>query len=145
MGTRCHMLGMYVVLENYQGMLCDFPVCYMGEPGFEVLQQMPVVWDETKVLDAKPNQYITIARKHQNDWYVGTINNLTEKEIKIDLDFLPKGKFDAIVYSDHFEIPFNPNHLHKDNRLVDNTTKINLHVAAGGGSVIIIHLKKTPS
>src|SRR5688572_12772752 len=28
LGTRAHMLAMYVVLENYLGMLCDFPAAY---------------------------------------------------------------------------------------------------------------------
>ncbi|RZM18505.1 MAG: alpha-glucosidase, partial [Pedobacter sp.] len=51
------MLAMYVVLENYQGMLCDDPTAYIGQPGFELLQQMPVTWDESKVPAAIPGEY----------------------------------------------------------------------------------------
>ena len=38
LGTRCHMLAMYVVLENYLQMVCDYPAAYEGEPGFEFIK-----------------------------------------------------------------------------------------------------------
>ena len=38
MSTRCHMLAMYVVLENHLTSLCDTPKAYEGQPGFEVLR-----------------------------------------------------------------------------------------------------------
>jgi len=53
MGTRCHMLAMYVVLESYLGMVCDYPEAYEGQPGFEFIQQVPTVWDETKVFGGR--------------------------------------------------------------------------------------------
>src|SRR4029078_1770385 len=75
LGTRCHMLAMYVVLENYLQMVCDYPAAYEGEPGFEFIKQIPTVWDEIKVPAAELNKYISIARRKGNDWFVGTINN----------------------------------------------------------------------
>jgi alpha-glucosidase len=45
LGTRCHMLAMYVVLENYLGMVCDYPAAYEGQPGFEFLKMVPTIWD----------------------------------------------------------------------------------------------------
>ena len=33
MSTRCHMLAMYVVLENHLTSLCDTPKAYEGQPG----------------------------------------------------------------------------------------------------------------
>lgn len=75
LGTRCHMLAMYVVLENYQGMVCDYPAAYEGQPGFDFLKLVPTVWDETKVLDAKVGEYIIVARKKDNEWFIGSITN----------------------------------------------------------------------
>ena len=40
------MLAMYVVLENTLGMVCDNPEAYIGQPGFEFIQQIPTTWDE---------------------------------------------------------------------------------------------------
>ncbi len=139
MGTRCHMLGMYVVLENYQGMLCDYPDAYIGQSGFEVLQHIPATWDETHVANAKIDAYISIARKKGNDWYIGSISNHDEHEVNIDLNFLPAGKYKATIYSDADDVIINPNHLKKEIRQVDNSSKIKINLSQGGGNVIILH------
>jgi alpha-glucosidase len=64
-GTRCHMLAMYVVLENALGMVCDYPAAYEGEPGFEFIKEVPTTWDETKVLNAEVDKYITTCKKEK--------------------------------------------------------------------------------
>jgi alpha-glucosidase len=87
MGTRCHMLGMYVVLENYQGMVCDYPAAYEGQPGFEFVQRVPTVWDETKVLHAQVQQYVAIARKKNNEWWVGQLPITMQERFPSILNF----------------------------------------------------------
>ncbi|MBS1523314.1 MAG: glycoside hydrolase family 97 protein [Bacteroidetes bacterium] len=136
LGTRCHMLGMYVVLENEQGMVCDFPDAYIGQPGFEFLQQVPLTWDETKVLNAKMSDYVTIARRKGDDWYIGTISNNTAHSIKTSLSFLPEGNYNAEIYSDAPDADSNPNHLVKVVQQVNNKSILNTDLAAGGGQVI---------
>lgn len=138
MGTRCHMLGMYVVLENYQGMLCDYPDAYIGQPGFEVLQHIPTTWDKTHVVNAGIDAYISIARRKGNDWYIGSVSNHDKQEVDIDLGFLPGGKYTATIYSDADDVNIYPDHLKKEVREVDNKTKLKVNLAAGGGNVIII-------
>ncbi|HUS01382.1 MAG TPA: glycoside hydrolase family 97 protein, partial [Chitinophagaceae bacterium] len=143
MGTRCHMLAMYVVLENYLPMLCDYPDAYIGEPGFEVLKNIPTIWDKTLVADAKVGKYISIARKKDDAWYIGTVTNSTAREIKINLDFLPAGNYSAEIYSDAPESSENPNHLVKKKTVVNKTTLLKLALSSGGGNVIVLHkLKK---
>ena len=85
LGTSCHMLAMYVVLENYLQMVCDYPAAYEGQPGFEFIKEIPTTWDETKVIDAKVSEYILIARRKNNEWYVGAINNHEERPVTIPL------------------------------------------------------------
>ena len=139
MGTRCHMLGMYVVLENYQGMLCDYPDAYIGQPGFEVLQHIPTTWDETHVANAKIDAYISIARRKGNDWYIGSISNHDKHEVDINLNFLPAGKFTATIYSDADDAGVNPNNLIKEIKEVNNSSKIKINLSQGGGNVMILH------
>ena len=136
LGTRCHMLGMYMVLENEQGMVCDFPDAYIGQPGFEFLQQVPLTWDETKVVNAKMSDYITIARRKGDDWYIGTISNNTAHSIKTSLSFLPDGDYSAEVYSDARDADANPNHLVKVVQKVNSKSVLNTDLAAGGGQVV---------
>ena len=139
MGTRCHMLAMYVVLENYLPMVCDYPDAYIGQPGFEVIKKIPGSWDETKVIAAELDQYVSVARRRNDNWYVGTITNNTSREIAIDLKFLPNGKYEAEIYSDAPDANENANHLTKQKKIVDKNTKLKLTLAPGGGNMIILN------
>ena len=143
MGTRCHMLAMYVVLENYLPMVCDYPDAYIGQPGFEVIKQIPGTWDATRVIAAELDQYVSIARRKNDRWYIGTITNNNARELNIALRFLPPGKYKAEIYSDAPDARANANHLIKQNRIVDKATVLKLTMAPGGGNMIILDkLKK---
>jgi alpha-glucosidase len=136
LGTRCHMLAMYVVLENYLQMVCDYPAAYESEPGFEWIQQIPTTWDATKVLDAEVGKFIVIARQKNNDWYVGSITNHEARELTVPLNFLNEGIYTAEIYTDANDVNENPNHL---NKLIRNVTRkdiIDIKLAGGGGFVI---------
>ncbi len=136
LGTRCHMLAMYVVLESALGMVCDYPEAYEGEPGFEFIKAVPTTWDETKVPDALVNEFITIARRKGDDWYVGTITNQAARDIKVPLSFLGEGKYTATIFSDTSDTDTNPNDLNKEEKVVTNKDVIQLHIAGGGGAVL---------
>lgn len=140
LGTRCHMLAMYVVLENYLQMVCDYPAAYEGQPGFEFIKEIPTTWDETKVLDAKVNEYILMARRKNNEWYVGAINNHEERQVNFPLHFLGEGKYTAEIYTDADDTNINPNHLVIQKRTVESGDSLSIKLAAGGG--LVIHLKK---
>lgn len=136
LGTRCHMLAMYVVLESYLGMVCDYPESYEGQPGFDFLQEVPTVWDETRVLGAEVGEYITIARRKGADWYVGTITNTRPREIQVSLDFLEKSDYTADLYQDSPDAIQNPNHLSKQTRVVNSSDVMKIKIAPGGGQVM---------
>ena len=136
LGTRCHMLAMYVVLENHLSMVCDEPDAYLGQPGFDFIETIPTVWDETRVVGAEAGQWITIARRKGNDWWVGTITNGMARSLTVSLDFLPGGTYRAEMYSDTPDAVENPNHLTRESRQVIPSDKLQLSLAAGGGQVV---------
>ena len=140
LGTRCHMLAMYVVLENYLQMVCDYPAAYEGQPGFEFIKMIPTTWDEIKVIDAKLNEYIVIARRKNNEWYVGAINNHEEKTVSVPMHFLGEGKYGAEIYSDSDDTDNNPNNFILQRRALGKEDALSLKLASGGG--FVIHLKK---
>ena len=143
MGTRCHMLAMYVVLENYLPGVCDYPDAYIGQPGFEVIPKIPGTWDQTKVLAAELDSHVSIARRRNDIWYIGTITNGAARAMSISLSFLPAGKFEATIYSDAPDANENADHLTREKKRVDNKTVLNLMLAPGGGNIIILSkLKK---
>lgn len=140
--TRCHMLGMYVVLECYLGMVCDSPMAYEGQPGFEFIQKVPTTWDETVVPAASVMEYATVARRTGQDWYVGAINNTTARTVSIRTDFLGDGNYLAEIYADADDVDSNPNHLVKRTIKVNKASTIDLHLANSGGTAIHIYPEK---
>lgn len=138
LGTRCHMLAMYVVLENYLQMVCDYPAAYEGQPGFEFIKEVPTTWDETKVPSAKVEQYITVARRKNNDWYVGTITNHQARDIDIPMNFLSQGNYRAEIYTDAGDTNIHPDNLIKQVKEITKNDVLHLHIAAGGGEVMRI-------
>lgn len=140
-GTRCHMLAMYIVLESYLQMICDYPEAYEGQPGFDFLKNIPTTWDETKVLNAEVNKYITIARKKNNNWYVGSITNHEARQLKLNLDFLPDGNYAAEIYADAADTDESPNNLTKSISDITNKDIITVSLSAGGGAAIHIYKK----
>jgi alpha-glucosidase len=135
-GTRCHMLAMYVVLESYLNMVADYPEAYEGQPGFDFLKKVPTVWDETRVLNADVNGYLTVARRKGTDWYVGTINNSEARKLDIKLDFLSEGDYRAELYADAADAAQNPNHVKKNERNVKKSEILTIGFAPGGGQVM---------
>ena len=135
-GTRCHMLAMYVVLESYLSMVADYPAAYEGQPGFDFIKDVPTSWDETRVPDAKICQFVTVARRKGNDWYVGTINNSRARALQIPLSFLPEGSYEMELYSDASDVDVNPNDLIEQQKFVNNTDTVSVQLAGGGGAVM---------
>ncbi len=133
-GTRCHQLGMYVVFESPLQMLSDSPSNYMREPEtMEFLSAVPTVWDETKVLNAKIADYVTIARRNGKEWYVGAMTDWTARELDLDFSFLPSGSFQMQAYEDGV----NADRLGSDYKMtkaqITNKTKLKIKMAPGGG------------
>ncbi len=66
---------------------------------------LPVVWDDTKVLSGYPGEYIIMARRKGSDWFVACLNGAGERNFEIPLNFLDKGvTYQAILYSDDPEM-----------------------------------------
>jgi alpha-glucosidase len=144
LGTRSHMLAMYVVLENANAMVCDYPEAYEGELGFDFIKEVPVTWDDTKVLMAEPDQYVVIARRKNNNWWIGGITGNTGRTLQIPFDWIENGSWKLKIYQDNVNIPFNPNGIlirsviiNISGRLISNDPVISdvfkIVMAAGGG------------
>jgi len=140
MGTRCHQLGMYVVFESPLQMLADSPSNYLREPeAMEFLAQVPTVWDETKVLDAKLGEYVLVARRNGRDWYIGALTNWTGRDLEVDLSFLPSGSFTMEAYQDGVNADRLASDYAKTKTQVTSSKKLKITLAPGGGWAARIH------
>jgi alpha-glucosidase len=74
---------------------------YLESPMFDLFQQVPTVWDETRVLSVtKMGDVVAYARRNGNTWWVGVMNGATEQEVKIPLNFLKKSVKATLIYDD---------------------------------------------
>ena len=132
-GTRCRQLAEFMVFDAPFSMLCDSPSNYMAEPECtEFIAGIPTVWDETKPLDGKVGEYVVMARRSGDEWYVGALTNWDERDLAIDLSFLPAGNYTIEYYKDGI----NADRAARDyKKVVEDFTpgKINVHMAPGGG------------
>lgn len=136
-GTRAHQLAMYVVFLSPLEMLSDYPGDYLHQPGFEFLEKVPTVWDATRVLDGEPSEYVTIARRHGRDWYLGSMTNWTARNLNVPLSFLGPGKWTAQVFADGPNADQNAKSLSVTTKGVTAADTLPLHLASGGGAAVI--------
>ncbi|HEY8918622.1 MAG TPA: glycoside hydrolase family 97 protein, partial [Chitinophaga sp.] len=100
-GTRCHQAAMYVVYDAPLQMLCDNPSNYLKEPEYtQFIAQVPTTWDTTIALQGKAGEYVAIARKKGDTWYIGAMTNWDARKLDLDLSFLGSGSFQLEAVQD---------------------------------------------
>jgi alpha-glucosidase len=139
LGTRAHELALYVVLESPLQMVSDYPEHYAGQHDFEFIKQVPTTWDEVRVINGRPMENITIARRSGKDWYIGSITNWDSRTVRLPLDFLGEGKYVAEIYADAADADKDATHTEFSRQTVDSGTVLDVRMVSGGGNAIWIH------
>ena len=142
MGTRAQQLALYVIYETPLPMLSDSPHNYENQPGFQFIKDVPVEWDETRVLSSTPGEDTVVARRHGNDWYLGAMTNWQPKKLDVPLNFLADGVYTAEIYEDAADAATQPRHLRIFSKSVSNRNSLSLQLAPGGGTAIHFSKKK---
>lgn len=137
-GTRCHQLGMYVVYESPLQMLADSPSNYYREEKcMDFLSQVPVVWDETRVLKASVGEYIVVARRSGNTWFIGGMVGKKGQKFDITLDFI-KGNKTLTCWEDGVNVDLQAQDFTCRTKKVKQGDTITISMYDGGGYVAII-------
>lgn len=138
-GTRCRQLAEYVVFDSPLNMLCDSPSNYMREAECtEFIASVPTVWDETEALDGKIAEYVAIARRSGDAWYVGAMTDWNARDLELDLSFLGDGDFVMTVYRDGINADRAARDYVKETVAVPASRKVSVHMAPGGGYAAVI-------
>jgi len=133
-GTRCHQLAMFVVYDSPLQIFSGNPSQGLLEPEFmEILGGIPVTWEETRYLAGEIGSYIVNAKRHGNDWYLAGMNDLTEREITLDMSWLTVGSYEWTRVEDgvnaaSYGADYN---IQKQEWKGDKTVKVTM--APGGG------------
>ena len=138
-GTRCHQIAMYTVFEAPLNMLSDNPTAYMKEQeSTDFISRIPTIFDETVALNGQVAEYITIARRKENVWYIGSLGNWDTHDIDIDLSFLSQGNYKAVIFQDGMNADRDATDYKKSVINVTSKDKLSIHLAPGGGWAAII-------
>lgn len=133
-GTRVHQMAMYTLFEAPLQMLADSPSKYMKEQECtDFIAKVPTVFDETVALDGEVGEYLTLARRKGDVWYVASMTDWTPRDCTIDLSFLGEGSYEAEIFSDGINADREATDYKKEVRTVTSGDKLNIHMAPGGG------------
>ena len=70
-------------------------------PARQFIEEVPVTWDETVVLpESQIGELAAVARRKGDVWYLSVLNGEKAKDFTCRLDFLPKGKYKAMIAGD---------------------------------------------
>ena len=134
-GTKVYNMAVFVLFETNLQMLMDNPCRYDKWPDCrDFLTSVPVNWDETRVLAAQAGQYIVMAKRRGQKWFIGGITNDTPRELDIQLSFLPDG---ASRQMTSFVDGVNAGRMAMDYRVekspVSKSTSLHVSMARNGG------------
>lgn len=136
MGTRAQQLALYVVFDEPLAMVSDMPSAYANQPSFQFIRDVPTSWDQIRALNGEPGEFVTIARRHGNEWYLGSVTNWSARDLRVPLDFLGNGSYTAEIYEDASDAAEHPKHVTIRKPTVRKNETLTLHLVSGGGCAI---------
>lgn len=138
-GTRGHQVACYVVYDEPLAMLCDSPSDYLKEEEtVRFITSMPAAFDRTKVLSGKVGEWIVTLREKGGTYYVGGMTSWQERDVDVDLSFLPEGKWTCRIFRDGINADKVATDYVLEQSEADSGSRLNIHMAPGGGFAIIL-------
>jgi alpha-glucosidase len=142
-GTVAAEVAKLIVIYGGLFVLPDAPEEYLKKDDlFECVRQMPAHFESYKVLDGKIGEFITVARKSGDEWFVGSLTNRDARELPVNFGFLDANKkYIATFYEDTPETNFMKDkevYRIRKNIQVNKNSLETIKLAAGGGNAIWI-------
>lgn len=136
--TAAHQLALSVVYYSpFQFVYWyDRPSMVREEdPALGLLDEVPTVWDETRVLDGQPGEFAVVARRSGQRWFVGAITNTSPRTVSVVLDFLSAGRqVEGRVYRDGDS----PRDVAVERVRLRAGDRLELKLAASGGAAVML-------
>lgn len=131
--TDAHEVATFFVYESGWQHGADKPENYEARPeALHTLNQLPTVWDETRLLSGRPGQEAVFARRSGERWFVGGITAGPARTVDTALGFLGRGRWLADTLRD------GPSGLLREKSAVSADGRLSVPVAKNGGFVTIL-------
>lgn len=138
-GTRAHQVAMYTVFEAPLQMFADSPSNYLADvPCTEYMSRIPTFFDETVALGGEMGEYVALARRKGETWYIAAMNGWNEKDIVLDLSVLKGLGSSASILCDGVNASRNGRDYKLEEKKIDPSGKLNVHLAPAGGWTAIV-------
>ena len=138
--TRAAELSKFVIYESPLTVVCDHPDNILNKPGADFLKIVPTTWDDIRFISGYPGDYVALAKRSGDTWFVGAMNNSIGKSIELDLGFLPSGDYEAETWSDAKNSDKEPSAMIKA-FVPLKAGKLKVIMAKNGGFVAVIRKK----
>lgn len=134
-GTRAHQLALFVIFESGLQMLADNPSYYYKEHECtQFMTSVPTTWDETIVLNGEIGEYIVIAKRKGNEWFIGGITADKEQEITVNFSFLNKDKnYQLTLFKDGLNANKNAIDYKKTVKIISPNDTMTVKMVMNGG------------
>jgi alpha-glucosidase len=136
--TRAHGLALFVVYDSPFACVSDSPDAYKGQDGLDFIREVPTTWDEVRFVAGEVGQYIALARRKGDVWYLGVINNDEGRTVDLPLTFLGKGDYRAEIIKDGNDAAA----ITRESRKVTTGALIPVRLSGAGGAVITLRPQK---
>jgi alpha-glucosidase len=128
--TWPHGLAQVIVCLSPVTHFADHYRFYLDSPMFDLLQEVPTAWDQTRVLECTSmGEVVGYARRKGDTWWIGVMNGAVEREVTIRLDFL-QGTRRGVLIRDTME-RFDA--VDRSEQTVSPQTVLTVRMAPGGG------------
>ena len=140
--TLANQLALYVIIYSPLQMAADLPENYEKHlDAFQFIRDVPVDWEQTRTLDSRIGDYVTVARQARKgaDWYLGAVTDENPRSLDVRLDFLKPGRrYEAQIYADAPDADYrtNPTAYVISRRTVTADDSLHLALAPGGGAAV---------
>ena len=98
--TYAHELALAIIFESGWMVMADRPKAYLTSPAKDILKILETTWDKTHFIDGYPGDYICMARRKHDKWFIAGINSEKGRTVDIPLGFIGKGNFSMEIYED---------------------------------------------
>lgn len=141
-GTRAYQMALFPLFETGMQMMADSPTRYENNSECtEFMAGVPVTWDETIGLQGKIGEYVAVAKRKGEKWYISAITNDKAREIELSFDFLPAdgGSYTITLFKDGINANRNAMDYRKEIHQVTAQTKWTVRMAHNGGWTAVIN------
>jgi alpha-glucosidase len=141
--TLAKQLGLYLAIYSPIQMAADYIENLEKYPReLDFISKVPADWSQSHLIAGEVGDYAIFARKDRNseDWYVGGVNDATERTVTSKLDFLDPGKtYTATIYRDGDGATYLSEARHRiivETKTVKRGDTLSLWLAPGGGAAV---------